>query len=102
MKNYSVFATLPVTDFARARTFYKDKLGLTPHNKENLEKTARCIKQAARKGDWKAVKLGPNTPVELYNLRTDPGEKENIADKHPDIVAKMKEYLDAAHTDSDD
>ena len=30
MKNYSVFATLPVTDFARARTFYKDKLGLTP------------------------------------------------------------------------
>ena len=30
MKNYSVFATLPVTDYARARAFYKDKLGLTP------------------------------------------------------------------------
>ena len=30
MKNYRVFATLPVTDYARARQFYKDKLGLTP------------------------------------------------------------------------
>ena len=30
MKNYRVYTTLPVTDFDRARAFYKDKLGLTP------------------------------------------------------------------------
>ncbi len=30
LKNYPVYTTLPVTDYARARAFYKDKLGLTP------------------------------------------------------------------------
>jgi catechol 2,3-dioxygenase-like lactoylglutathione lyase family enzyme len=30
LKNYPVLATLPVTDFKRARAFYAEKLGLTP------------------------------------------------------------------------
>ena len=30
LKDYPVYTTLPVTDYARARAFYKDKLGLTP------------------------------------------------------------------------
>jgi catechol 2,3-dioxygenase-like lactoylglutathione lyase family enzyme len=30
MKEFRVYTTLPVTDFDRARAFYKDKLGLTP------------------------------------------------------------------------
>ena len=30
LKNFRVYTTLPVTDFARARAFYKAKLGLTP------------------------------------------------------------------------
>ena len=30
LKKYPVYTTLPVTDFARARAFYEDKLGLTP------------------------------------------------------------------------
>ena len=53
-------------------------------------------------GEWKAVKRGTNTPVELYNLRTDLREKENIADKHPDVVAKIEQYLKTARTDSKD
>ena len=62
----------------------------------------RGFQQAARMGDWKAVKRGPNTPAELYHLTTDPGEKENIADNHPDIVAKIEHYLKTARTDSKD
>jgi len=62
----------------------------------------RGFQQAARMGDWKAVKPGTNKPVELYNLGTDLGEKENIADKHPDIVAKIEEYLKTARTESKD
>ena len=62
----------------------------------------RGFQQAARMGDWKSVKRGPNTPAELYHLTTDPGEKENIADNHPDIVAKIEEYLKTARTDSKD
>jgi catechol 2,3-dioxygenase-like lactoylglutathione lyase family enzyme len=30
LKDFRVFPTLPVTDFDRARAFYKEKLGLTP------------------------------------------------------------------------
>jgi catechol 2,3-dioxygenase-like lactoylglutathione lyase family enzyme len=30
LKKYPVYTTLPVTDFARARAFYRDKLGLEP------------------------------------------------------------------------
>jgi len=53
-------------------------------------------------GDWKLVKLSTKTPVELYNLTTDLGEKVNIADKRPDIVAKFEKYLKTARTDSKD
>jgi arylsulfatase A-like enzyme len=62
----------------------------------------RGFQQASRMGDWKALKLATNKPVELYNLKTDPGEKDNMADKHPDVVAKIEEYFKTARTDSKD
>ncbi len=62
-------------------------------------------KQAVRKGKWKAIRLGvrknPDGPLELYNLRTDPQEKNNIASEHPDIVARMERIMQEARTDSD-
>jgi arylsulfatase A-like enzyme len=63
-------------------------------------------RQAVRMGDWKGVRLNankkPNGPIELYNLKTDIGEKNNIADKHPDIVAKMEGYMKTARIPSKD
>ncbi len=48
-------------------------------------------KQAVRMGKWKGIKLNvteqPNGPIELYDLTTDVGEKNNVADKHPDVDA---------------
>jgi arylsulfatase A-like enzyme len=80
-------------------------LGLPQTNRHGFlywEFHERGFQQAARMGDWKAVKLGTNKPVELYNLTTDVGEKQNIADKHPDLVARIEEYLKTARTDSKD
>jgi len=57
-------------------------------------------KQAVRMGDWKAVRLGPKRPVELYDLKTDVGEDHNVAQQHPDVVAKMTEIINAARTES--
>lgn len=34
LKDFPVYTTLPTTDFARARAFYKEKLGLTPTDPE--------------------------------------------------------------------
>jgi len=57
-------------------------------------------KQAVRLGRWKAVRLKPAGKLELYDLQTDLGEKNNIADRHPDVVAKMEQYLTTARTES--
>ena len=62
-------------------------------------------KQAVRKGKWKAIRLqvkrDPNGPIELYDLKKDPQEKNNIASEHPDIVDKMAQVMKKAHVDSD-
>jgi hypothetical protein len=52
-------------------------------------------------GRWKAVRLAPSRAVELYNLNSDIGEENNIADRHPDIVARAKEIMDKVRTNAD-
>lgn len=53
---------------------------------------------AVRVGKYKAVKPGKNKPFELYDLDRDISEQNNIADKHPDILAKMKAHAEQSHT----
>jgi len=61
-------------------------------------------KQAVRWGDWKGVRLNvakdPNGPIELYNLKTDLGETTDLADKYPDVVAKIAQIMKTARTPS--
>jgi arylsulfatase A-like enzyme len=54
--------------------------------------------QAVRMGDWKAVRLKPGAPLELYDLARDVGETQNVAAAHPDVVAKIEAYLKTART----
>jgi hypothetical protein len=57
-------------------------------------------------GKWKGVRLNaaanPNGPIELYNLQTDVAERNNIADKHPDVVAEIKKIMQQQHRESPD
>ena len=55
--------------------------------------------QAIRFGDWKAVRSGPFKPLELYNLKTDPGETKDVAADKPDLVAKAESLIKLARTD---
>lgn len=57
-------------------------------------------KQAVRYGDWKAIRLAPGAPLELYDVVKDPGERTNVAKDHPDVVAKVEAYLKTARTES--
>jgi len=58
------------------------------------------FRQGVRMGNWKAIRGGVDGPMELYNLKTDFAEKENVAAQHPEVVAKMEEKLKAARTES--
>lgn len=64
--------------------------------------------QSVRVGDWKLVHrnllparnkvLSPTT--ELYDLRHDPAEGQNVAGAHPDVVARLQAVMDEQHTPS--
>lgn len=73
--------------------------------------------QAVRHDNWKLVLPRPARPkwcswsarmveavdtVELYDLRTDPGEEENVAQQHPEIVAELTQLVEAAREDLGD
>lgn len=58
--------------------------------------------QAVRFGDWKAVKNGPQAAIELYDLAKDPGEANNIAGNHPDLMEKAAALMKENHSPSPD
>jgi len=62
---------------------------------------ARGGRQAVRYGDWKGVRLGffddPNSPIELYNLREDPAEVNDLSAEQPEIVEKIDAFMRTAH-----
>ena len=50
---------------------------------------------AIRSGDWKLIHYYEDGRRELYNLKRDIGESDNLAKRMPDKAAKMKAQLDA-------
>jgi len=56
-------------------------------------------RQAVRFGDWKAVRMGVSSPIELYNLKADPGETKDLADQNPDVVARAEMLMRTARTE---
>ncbi len=49
--------------------------------------------QAARRGQWKAVRYGIQSPVELYNLDSDPGESTELSTQHPEVYEEFVNLL---------
>lgn len=48
---------------------------------------------------WKAVQPRANAAFELYNLKDDPSERTNLADRHPEILKRLVERLARARTE---
>jgi arylsulfatase A-like enzyme len=49
---------------------------------------------AIRSGDWKAIHYYEEDALELYNLRTDPGERNDRAGAEPTIANELRQSLD--------
>ncbi|MBE7539223.1 MAG: arylsulfatase [Opitutaceae bacterium] len=60
----------------------------------------RGFHQAARIGDWKAVRFGTKEPIQLFDLPKDPSETTDVAAEHPEIVAQFDKFLHEARTDT--
>jgi len=66
--------------------------------------------QCVRVGDWKAIRVGLNpgakarkaqpATLELYNLARDPGETNNVAPQHPEVVKQLGAIMREQHVKS--
>lgn len=48
--------------------------------------------KAVRSGDWK-MHIVKGKPAQLYNLKSDIGEKANVLPDHPEVVKRLSQYL---------
>ena len=59
----------------------------------------RGYSQAVRMGNYKGVRRG-GRPVELYDVTSDIGERNDLAAAHPGLVKKVEAAFEEAHTPS--
>ncbi|WP_010180528.1 arylsulfatase [Aquimarina agarilytica] len=60
----------------------------------------KSVAQAARMGNWKAVRTAKSGKTELYDLSKDVFEINNVAEDNPEIVHKMNEIFNSESTKS--
>ena len=105
--NYDILATL--TEVAGIRSVPKtDSISFLPTllSKPNEQQQHEYLfwdfagyggQLAVRMDDWKGVrrnlKENPDAPFELYDLKNDIGESNNVAAKYPEVAAKIKKIM---------
>lgn len=53
--------------------------------------------QAARFGQWKAVRNGADKPIEIYDLSTDAAESKDLSKHRQDLVERAEKIFTASH-----
>lgn len=56
--------------------------------------------RAARKGEWKVVTIKRNAPLELYHIKEDMSESNNLADTYPEMIQAFEEEMKQMHIPS--
>jgi arylsulfatase A-like enzyme len=55
---------------------------------------------AVRRGDWKLIEWFHGKRPELFHLGKDPGERMNVADQHPKVLAALRKAISAFQADT--
>jgi len=62
-----------------------------------IRKDGWKLLMAAGSGGWSYPRPGKDTvglpPIQLYNLKADPGEESNVYNQHPEVVKELKSLL---------
>ena len=59
------------------------------------EDPARRPRSALRRGDWKIIHRYEDNGYELYNLKKDIGESNDLSQTHPEMLETMRRHLEA-------
>lgn len=59
------------------------------------------ISQAVRYGDWKAVRMQEDEAWQLFDLKKDPSEKNDVASENPKVLTKIENFTKSAHVESE-
>lgn len=70
-----------------------------PHDYLYWEFHEGGFQQAVRQGDWKLVRQIPKQQMELFDLKADVTESNNVAAQHPDVVVKLSALFTSARVD---
>lgn len=103
LPTFAELASVPIPDGIDGISMVPALLGRSQKQHEFLywEFHEGSSKQAVRIGDWKAVRRAPSRPIELYNLQSDIGERNDVASKHSDTVARARNIFEKIRTDAD-
>ena len=58
------------------------------------------FRQSCRMDNWKAVRYGVNSEIELFNLNQDISESNNIASQHPELTERMIKIFESSRIDA--
>jgi arylsulfatase A-like enzyme len=73
---------------------WPDITGQRIHPEERVFYWRTPGQMAIRKGDWKLIRgLGPDMKTELFNIKKDPLEKEDLSAKYPEKVDQLLAIL---------
>lgn len=104
---------MPLSDGIDGISFLPSLLGITQLERPFLyrEFPGYGGQQSVRVGDWKLIRrnlkpgrnqAGTTPTLELYDLARDPGEEDNVAETHPEVVEKLLALARDQHTPSPD
>lgn len=68
-----------------------------PPDRDSFYGIDDCPDLAVRSQSWKLLCEYDGSQAELYDLSSDPGETHNLADRHPEIVERLKSQVIAWH-----